>query len=75
MKTIELKLPDNISLSEHDAAMIVAGKLYEEGLLSGSEAAELAGLTKRDFLEQLSKYGFSVFGSNTNNILSDLSNE
>lgn len=50
MKTelkLKLDLPDNIKLTAGDAAMIIAGKLYSERLLSAGKAASsvLSALT------------------------------
>lgn len=36
--------------------MTLAAKLYEMGTLSGGQAAELVGVSKRTFLELLGKY-------------------
>lgn len=60
--TLELKLPDSVQLSEFDIKMTLAAKLYEDGTLSGGQAAEMVGISKRDFLESLGKYGVSIFG-------------
>ena len=45
--------------------MLLAAKLYERGILSAGQAAEVAGLSKRAFIELLGKYGVSVFGYET----------
>lgn len=60
--TLELKLPDSVKLSDFARKMTRAAKLYEDGILSGGQAAELVGISKREFLEQLGKYGVSIFG-------------
>jgi hypothetical protein len=36
--------------------------LFERGILTSGQAAEIAGITKRAFLENVGKYGVSVFG-------------
>ncbi len=61
MRTINIKIPDILDLEEKDIAMIIASTLYEKGKLSLGQAAELAGLTKRTFVELLSKYDVSIF--------------
>ena len=61
MRTIQLKIPDNLDLRDYELSMIVAAKLYEEAKLSSGQAAEMVGLTKRAFIEMLGKYGVSVF--------------
>ncbi len=70
--TIELKLPDSVQLSDFDIRMALAAKLYEMGTLSGGQAAELAGITKRTFLELLGQYGVSIFGYDVEELEEDL---
>lgn len=60
MKTLTLEIPDN--LDEHEAKTLFAAKLYEKGALSLGQAAELAGYSKRTFMELLGNYEVSVFG-------------
>ena len=74
MKTVQLKIPDNLDINESDLAMIIASKLYEDGKLSAGQAAELAGLTKRTFIELLGKYGGSVFSSSIDDLYTDIAN-
>ena len=70
--TVELKLPDSVELSDFDIKMTLAAKLYEDGILSGGQAAELVGISKRLFLEQLGKYGVSIFGYTAEELRQDL---
>jgi predicted HTH domain antitoxin len=70
--TLEIKLPDSVQLSEFDIKMTLAAKLYEDGTLSGGQAAELVGISKRAFLEQLGKYGVSIFGYTAEELREDL---
>ena len=58
--TVELTLPKNVDLSDFEIKLIVASKLYELGRLSSGQAAEIAGLSKRAFLEIIGKYNVSV---------------
>jgi predicted HTH domain antitoxin len=60
--TIELTLPKSVDVSDFELKMIIAAKLYELGRLSSEQAAEVAGLSKRAFLELLGKYNVSIFG-------------
>ena len=59
MKTLTVQIPDN--LDEKEATMLLAAKLYEKGSLSLGQAADLAGHTKRSFIELLGNYDVSVF--------------
>lgn len=70
--TVELTLPDSVELSEFDIKMTLAAKLYEDGILSGGQAAELVGISKRSFLEQLGRYGVSIFGYTAEELREDL---
>ncbi len=74
MKTITLKIPDEIKLKELDLFMIIASKLYEDGILSSGQAAKMVGLSKRTFIELLGKYGVSVFSSSLSDLKSDIAN-
>ena len=61
MKTITLNIPEQVELSEKEVQMILASQLYEQGKLSLGQAADMAGLSKRFFMETLGEYGISVF--------------
>lgn len=74
MRTIQLHIPDDVDLNDYDFSMIIASKLYEEGKLSSGQAAELAGLSKRAFLELLGRYGVSVFSTLVSDLESDIDN-
>jgi predicted HTH domain antitoxin len=66
MKTMTLQIPDN--LDEKEAKTMLAAKLYEKGSLSLGQAAELAGHTKRTFMEVLGNYDVSVFNYSENEL-------
>lgn len=60
MKTLTLRIPD--SVNEEEIKMKIAALLFESGILSSGQAGELAGISKRKFLEEVGKYGISIFG-------------
>lgn len=66
MKTLTLKLPD--SVDEMDVKMQLAAHLFEKGILSSGQAADLAGVSKRAFIENVGKYGVSIFGESIEDI-------
>jgi predicted HTH domain antitoxin len=70
--TLTIELPASVTLSEFDLKMTLAAKLYEDGTLSGGQAAELVGISKRTFLESLGKYGVSIFGYSAEELREDL---
>jgi len=74
MRTIKLKIPDSVEKNDNELAMIIASKLYEDGTLSSGQAAELAGLSKRTFIELLGKYGVSVFSTSVEDLETDIAN-
>lgn len=74
MRTIQLNIPDNVALKDYDFSMIIASKLYEDGILSAGQGAEIVNLSKRAFIELLGKYNVSVFGYDFNELESDLKN-
>ena len=74
MRTIQIKIPDSIDMTDYDFSMMVAAKLYEDKKLSSGEAAEMVGLTKRAFIELIGKYGVSLFSSSVSDLHSDIAN-
>lgn len=74
MRTIKLNIPDDIEMKDFDFSMIIASKLYEDGKLSAGQAAKIAGLSKRTFIELLGKYGVSVFSNSLSDLESDIAN-
>ena len=66
MKTLTIELPDELSAQqEHDLKMELAGTLHAKGLLSLQQAARLVGLERREFMETMSRYGFSPLDAYT----------
>lgn len=74
MRTIQLHIPEDLDLKDHDVSMIIASKLYEDGKLSSGQAAKIAGLSKRTFIELLGKYGVSIFSNSVSDLHSDIAN-
>ncbi|KAA5542503.1 UPF0175 family protein [Adhaeribacter rhizoryzae] len=74
MRTVNLNLPENLDLNESELKVILAGELYEREKLSLGQAADLAGLSKRAFIEIMGVYGFSVFSKSEADLLSDIAN-
>ncbi len=74
MRIVQLHIPDEVDLKDYDFSMIIASKLYEDGKLSSGQAAEMAGLTKRTFIELLGRYDVSVFSKSLSDLESDIAN-
>ena len=74
MKTLTLQLPDTLDLDAAEVTMLVASRLYEQGRLSLGQAAELAGYSKRTFMELLGDYGVALFDLTEEELLNDVQN-
>lgn len=72
MKTLTMQIPDN--LDEKETKIILAAKLYEKGSLSLGQAAELAGHSKRAFMELLANYEVSFFNYSETELEKDILN-
>jgi predicted HTH domain antitoxin len=69
---LTVEVPRLSNLSVFDLKMSLAAKLYEDGKLSTGHCAEIAGLSKRAFIEMLGNYGVSVFNQSVPEIQSDI---
>jgi predicted HTH domain antitoxin len=74
MKTIQLNIPDTVDLSDREAKMLLASRLYEKGKLTLGQAAEMVGLSKRAFMEILSDFDVSLFNYPLSELENDIKN-
>jgi predicted HTH domain antitoxin len=74
MRSVVLSVPDTEISPFFDIAVYLAAKLYEDGLLSAGQAASLANLSKRAFIEVVGKYGVSLFSSSIEDLREDIAN-
>lgn len=74
MRIVSFVLPENLDLNEPELKILLAGELYERGKLSLGQAADLAGLSKRAFVEIMGMYEFSLFSKSEEDLLSDIAN-
>lgn len=72
MKTLTLQLPDDVN--EREVQTLLAAKLYEDGTLSLGQSAELAGYSKRDFMQLLGNYDVSLFNYAEEELEQDIQN-
>ncbi len=72
MSPVVIELPE--SITQDEARLLLAFKLYEEGRLSCGKAAEVAGYSKRTFMELLGKHGIAVFDYPPEELTSDVQN-
>ncbi len=66
MKTLTLQLPDTIDVK--DVKMQLAAYLYDKGIMSSGQAADLVGISKREFIETVGQYGVSIFGESIDDL-------
>ncbi|MBN1639151.1 MAG: UPF0175 family protein [Ignavibacteriales bacterium] len=66
MKTLTIQLPDNVD--EKDVKMQLAAHLYDKGIMSSGQAANLVGISKREFIESVGQYGVSIFGESIDDL-------
>ena len=59
MNTLTIELPFDVDPDE--ARLLLTMKLFEEGKVSLGKAAEMAGYTKRTYMELLGRHGIPVF--------------
>ncbi len=74
MKTLTIEIPETVGLSVSEARNLLAAKLYERGNLSLGQAAEMAGYSKRAFMEMLHLYGVSLFNYSVEDLEQDIEN-
>ncbi|MEB3885471.1 UPF0175 family protein [Lyngbya sp. CCY1209] len=74
VRTLQLNFPDTLEHSDEELRLLIAAKLYENGTLTSGQAAELAGLTKKEFIGAIADYNVSVFSPSVEDLESDLEN-
>jgi len=61
MNTVEMKVNLPTNLSEDEARILFAIKLFEVGKVTLGQAAKLAGFSKRAFIEILGRYKVPIY--------------
>lgn len=74
VKTLTIQIPETVDFDDFEALMAIASTLYSKGRLSLGQAADLAGLSKRAFMEALGAYGVSVFNYPSSDLDRDIEN-
>lgn len=69
-----LSLKESPKEFEAEARLLLAVKLYELAKVSTGRAAELAGLSRVDFLFALNRFGLSPIGVDPHELERDLAN-
>lgn len=63
-----------VDIDEKEAKTMLAAKFYEQGKLSIGQAAELAGYSKRTFMDVLGNYDVSIFDISETDLENDIAN-
>lgn len=74
MEKLTINIPTQIDTKVFDIQIYLAVKRYEDAIISSGQAAEIAGISKRAFIEILGHYGVSVFGESLEDLNSDIAN-
>jgi len=73
-RVLTINLPHSVHLDDKDAKMRFACMLYEDGIISTGEAAEMVGISRREFIETMGKFGASIFQQTIVEVESDIKN-
>ena len=68
MQTLQIQLPDSVNIDVREIQMLLASRLYEKGILSVGQAAQMPQLSKRTFMELLGQHQVSVFNYSADEI-------
>jgi len=71
---LTLEVPDVANVSQTDAQILLAMKLFETEKLSLGKAAEMAGLSYRAFYELLIRYGIPVVSMTEDDVKWEIEN-
>ncbi|MDX1920920.1 MAG: UPF0175 family protein [Candidatus Caenarcaniphilales bacterium] len=74
MKSIQFQLPFLVDIEDTELKFILASALYDRGKLSLAQAADLAGISKRTFVESIGQLNISIFNSDICDLKDDLNN-
>ncbi|RKH75114.1 UPF0175 family protein [Corallococcus praedator] len=82
MTTIQITIPEEVLISlkatpdnlSRELCLLAALKLFELGRLSSGRAAQLAGLSRVEFLNSLGRYQVSPFALSAEELAQDVQN-
>lgn len=72
--SLTIKIPKELEAEEKNLLVMFASFLYEKGKLSLGQAAKMADLPKRKFMENLGNLGVSVFNFPVEDLEKELGN-
>lgn len=65
---IEIRLPDHLDLSESEIKWQLAARLFDQGVVTSGQAAEIVGVSKHAFIKGVGRYEVSVFQVDTDRL-------
>lgn len=83
MTRVEFQIPDSVLASlrydpdrfGHELRLAAAVKWYERGMVSQGRAAEIAGISRSEFIEALGRFGITPFQVDSEELIAEVSNE
>lgn len=69
-----VQLPPDLTASDFELRMMFASKLFERGVITSGQGAEMVGVSRRAFIELLGKYGVSAFQTEEDELDADIAN-
>lgn len=66
MNTLTIDIPEAVELQE--VKLLIAAVLFQKGILSSGQAAEIAEISRKQFLEDVGQLGVSIFGETEEDI-------
>ena len=69
---VHIEIPDFVAISDLEVKMTLAAKLFDRGLITSGQGAEIVGVSKQTFIELLGKFDVSVFQYDIEDILRDV---
>ena len=71
---LQIPVPDFIALGAAELRLLLAATLFDQGRITLGQGAEMAGLSKRAFMESLGRCGVSAFNHPPADLARDLAN-
>ena len=70
--TVSINIPNEAEVDENFLKEAVAATLYHTGKLTGKQAREMLGITRRAFEEMLPRFGYSILVDSQKNLAIEL---
>jgi len=76
---INFEIPDECfdrdnKLTEYDVKMLITNKLYEEGIIGTSLAAEIVGIDRAEYMSEMGKYGVGIYWMSEEDLKEEIEN-